>query len=293
MNLALGALDLISERTADDVPAISVTLCFKFRDRFVVHVSGGRARASEFLRRAMPKFSIITTVLEPDQRLIESIRSVHHRADSEHIISVAGDFEKTQTLLKSAGITSPLLLAVPSASISEGFNACLRHASGEFIWVLNSGDKELDIDPLLRMIESNTDLDFVYGNVRYGSKFVRAKRTLNRRSCILHGMGFCHGAAVVKASFHDKYGLYDSKYRICMDAALFIKAVLSGAKSSHVDECVAYVAPGGISGQARTRVGELYRIISQHVVQPIPLMVAAKWLIASWFMESLHSSHDD
>lgn len=241
----------------------------------------------------MPKLSIITTIWEPDPGLIEAVKSTSQCPDSEHLISVAGDLEKTRALLEQAGLASPILIAASGAGISEGFNACLRKARGEFIWVLNSGDRAHDLAPLLRRIDSDPELDFAYGNVFYGNRLVRARAIQNRRSCLWHGMGFCHGAVIVRASFHQKFGNYDPAFRICMDAALFIAATLRGAKSAHVDAVIAHITPGGVSSNINARVGELRRVMRRHVCEPIPTMLAAKWLVASHLTNWFSASHDN
>ncbi|MBI3416400.1 MAG: hypothetical protein HY043_13985 [Verrucomicrobia bacterium] len=233
----------------------------------------------------MPKLSIITTILHPNQGLVDAIQSASEYPDSEHLISVAGDLDRARQILDHAGITTPILIAAPAAGIAEGFNACLRRASGDLIWVLNSGDRALNLNPLIERMDSDRTLDFVYGNVYYGDKLTRARGVLNRSSCLLHGMSFCHGAVIVRASFHEKFGLYDPSFRICMDADLFIAAILRGARSAHVDLPVAYIAPGGLSSDARARVWELRRSLSRHVREPVPTLLAAKWLMASFLVK--------
>jgi hypothetical protein len=86
---------------------------------------------------------------------------------------------------------------------------------------------------------------------------------------------------VVRRSFHDRYGFYDPSYKICMDAALFIRAIRDGAAMESVHGPVAYIEPGGISSNIAARIRELQRILSRHYRQPIPFLLAFKWYVAS------------
>lgn len=235
----------------------------------------------------MVKLSVISTVLHPDERLAQSIRSVRPRDHTEHIISVAGSLDRTREIVADVGPRSPILISAPGVSISDGFNLCLQRATGDLIWVLNSGDREIDIGPLVDELEKNPELDFAYGNVFVGETINRARVSpLTRRSCLLHGMSFCHGAVVVRKSFHEKFGQYDASYKLCMDAELFVKAILNGAKMVHVDVPVAYIEPGGISSNANKRISELFRIMSIHYRAPLPLLSALKWFLASKLIQA-------
>src|ERR1051325_7701726 len=162
----------------------------------------------------MLRLSIITTILEPDSGLVKSVGSVRLRPNCEHLVSIAGNAERTSLILEGAGVSHVIPIAAPGASIAEGFNACLQRASGDLVWVLNSGDEELDIDPVIHRFEQNKDLDFAYGDVKYGDKIVQARPSpLTPMSCLLHGMGFCHGGVIVRRSFHERFWLYIASYK--------------------------------------------------------------------------------
>ncbi len=236
--------------------------------------------------------TIATTVLEADERLLRSIRSIKQTREQEHIISVAGDFRRARALLRTGGPGVRRLIEAPGASISEGFNECIRHSEGDLIWVLNSGDEEMDVEPLLRLLEQLPEIDFAVGAISYGGEVVRPKRNPgNRLSCLLHGMGFCHGAAVVRRAFHNRYGLYDPTYRICMDQDLFIRALWNGARVVTSSSCVARIEPAGNSGNPATRIQDLQRIMARYVPFPFPQLLAAKWRLANHVAEWLGGRH--
>ncbi len=231
----------------------------------------------------MVKLSVITTILEADERLSRSLQSLKARQNQEHIISVAGDYETAVETLQRSGNQHWTLCHAPGASIAEGFNECLKHCRGEFVWVLNSGDMEIDVEPLLMALEKNRNLDFAYGDIKYGERLLKAsKGPLTKWSCILHGMCFCHGAVVVRKEVHQKYGLYNPQYKISMDHDFFTRAICSGAKGQYVDACIAQIEPRGVSGNIMKRTIENYKIISRWTPLPIALLLAMKWIINSY-----------
>jgi hypothetical protein len=229
----------------------------------------------------MLRLSIITTILEAEEKLLDSIRSIRPRQNLEHLITVAGDYERASRLVRDLGEKRPVLIPAPKCNITDGFNECITRATGDLIWVLNSGDREINIDPLIDALAADPTLDFAYGDIRYGESLLRARPApITKLGCCLHGMSFCHGAVVVRRSFHDRYGLYPF-YDVCMDEGLFIPAILKGARMASVNSPVAYIEPGGRSNSPARRIPDLYQIMARHLPPPFPALLAAKWYAAS------------
>jgi hypothetical protein len=235
-----------------------------------------------------PAISFYTTVLRPAQDLANTHAALAAAAGKfpfEHVVSIAEKFE-TATEFITGRPRNLKLISAPKSSISEGFNIAIRACSAPLIMVANAGDRIIDAAPLIKALHSQPEADFAYGDISLNGKRVRGRPVpLSCRSLYLHGMGFCHGACATRRDFHDRYGYYDPAFRISMDFAVFMGAVVHGAVMMKVPDLISEIEAPGNSSQRLNRALENYRVIRRHLPSLVALPIAAKWLLASWLME--------
>jgi hypothetical protein len=235
--------------------------------------------------------SFYTTVLRPDERLTRTHNSLAQAGVPwEHVVTVASEFEKAFDFLPK-GAANLTVLSTPGAGISDGFNAAIRQCRGKYLMAANAGDRVLDVRPLVEALERAPALGVVYGDIRLAGRVVKARPgPLTERHWITHAMCFCHGAAMTRRDFHERYGLYEAQYRFAMDFALFFQAAKAGARMTYVPKVVSEIEGGGVSSRALARTRENYRIIRQQVSWPLAFPIACKWLLASLLFDRARES---
>lgn len=108
-------------------------------------------------------------------------------------------------------------ISEPDSGVYDAMNKGIDLARGEWIYFLGSDDL-LYLNDILEKISKaveKSDLDVVYGNVKWGEteniydgKFSALK---------LIQKNICHQAIFFKKSLFDKFGKYDAKYKVLAD----------------------------------------------------------------------------
>jgi hypothetical protein len=235
-----------------------------------------------------PVVSFYTTVLRPDEKLRRTHESLQQEGVSwEHVVTVARDFERVFDFLPK-GTDNVTARSTPGAGISDGFNAALRQCRGKFLMAANAGDRVLDARPLIAALEQDPALEVAYGDIRVEGRIMEGRIVkarpgpLTRWDWITHAMCFCHGAAMTRSDFHQRYGFYDPQYHLTMDTALYLSAVYAGARMAYVARVVAEIEGGGVSSHPLVRTRENYRAIRQRSPWAIAFPIACKWLLIAY-----------
>jgi hypothetical protein len=235
------------------------------------------------------KVSIFTTVLEANDKLADSIRSVRSKYPVEHVVTVARNFPKALEMAQKHSWKCKLV-STPGASISAGFTEAVRHSTCDLLWPLNAGDKLVDIDPLIELLDKRPDLDFAYGDILYDGVVVPGRPSpITINTLKYRGMPFCHGAAVYRRHLHDKYGYYPEDRRIVMDLAFLAKAFAGGSQAERVPMVVADIEPAGNSGVIWSRTKESIDVMRPYMQPPLPFIVFWKWVIFSHIGDRLRA----
>ena len=111
----------------------------------------------------------------------------------------------------------------PDTGIYNAMNKGLKHASGNLIGILNSGDTFLPdaLNKILRLHIKNPEA-INYGAIKgFINNHFEYVRCLNADSLLTTGM-IPHEAAFVPKKVYDKFGEYDEQYKICSDYNSFL-----------------------------------------------------------------------
>lgn len=144
----------------------------------------------------------------------------------------------------------------PDTGIYNAMNKGIRLATGEYLEFLNSGDRLVSGNVLIKMqgaCEQNEKPSILYGNMLkeiWVDKSLRSKSFAGKDITFL---GFYtgtlnHPPAWIKRSLFEKYGLYDESLHIVSDWKWFLQAIIfGGEKPVYVDEDVVFFDMTGIS----------------------------------------------
>ena len=111
-------------------------------------------------------------------------------------------------------------------------NEGIRKANGDLILILNSDDilnSNTIIEETIKKIKKNPNYDVFLGNVVYFSfnnysKIIRFFKASNSRvKNLLNGDMPPHPASFIKKKIYDKYGLYNTNFKIASDFDFFLR----------------------------------------------------------------------
>jgi len=180
-----------------------------------------------------PFFSIITIVYNDVEHIEGTIQSVLTQTykNYEYIIIDGGSTDGTVDIIKKYQDRITHSVSEPDGGIYPAMNKGINLAKGKALNFMNSADYYKDSDVLQKVADEflvSEDISFVLG---LGSFIDDNGATVTQRGKIVTTSvvasiveRICHQAFFYKKSLHDKFGLYNLKYKICADG-LFMYSV--------------------------------------------------------------------
>jgi glycosyltransferase involved in cell wall biosynthesis len=173
-----------------------------------------------------PNISIITICFNnPDdvRRTIESV-DTQTLLPHEHYIIDGSENQKILHLLQNQSYIKSYRKSVhePDNGISDAFNKGIHKANGNWIMMLNAGDRFYDNNSLEKIhnaIQNNPAALWMHGKyqlIRGGQKVIIGKT--HEPSKVYRGMrSICHQSMVVHRTLYEKHGLYNIRQKFGMD----------------------------------------------------------------------------
>jgi len=179
------------------------------------------------------KVSVITAIRNCGEFLESNIDSVHSQSYSniEHIIIDAGSNDATTAIMDANRSKIAHYVSEKDRGIYDGINKGLRLATGDVIAMLNGDDIYVDenvINDIVNAFE-NSGTDAVYGDIVYVNKIdtnkvIRYWRAgEGDRAKILSGWMPPHPALFIKKEIYDKYGLFNTNFKISADYEIILR----------------------------------------------------------------------
>lgn len=199
-------------------------------------------------------FSLIIPVLNSKKKLIKTIKSIKkQKYNNYEIIVVDGcstdgtvDYIKNEKLIKKKIIKH-------DRGIYDAINRGILIAEGKYINTINAGDvyySKNSLNIIKGYFDRNKSYSFIFGAVLKNKIFYKyqpIKMNWSFNFYPAHSGGF-----FVKKSVHNKYGLYNLKYRCSSDYDFFWRIIkknkLQGI-STKKNEVISIFEPGGFSSK--------------------------------------------
>lgn len=217
------------------------------------------------MKENRPLFSIATpcwnSVLTIE-RTIKSILSQDFK-DYEYIIVDGGSNDGTLDIIKKY---EPLFegrmrwKSEPDEGLYDAFNKGVRNSNGIYCWNVNADDfiEPGALGKLADFIYSNqwSELPVIAGILRFVSfdgnetiSIVKSNEKLITKNFKKDSIGTPHPATLIPKEIYEKYGVYDTDYKIIGDVDWFHRVYLAGIKFVFFDCIITNMADGGISNQ--------------------------------------------
>jgi len=201
------------------------------------------------------KYSIITVCLN-------AITHIHRTAESltqqnytnfEWIVIDGGSTDGTLDILEEYKDLISVLVSEPDKGIYDAMNKGILHAKGQDLLFLNAGDSLYD-PKTLSSLDRSSNFELIVGNLFLTqTRTVRESPQLLPRDFLLKVM-LPHQATFFNRDIFDKYGYFDTSYRIAGDYEMFSRLIQKYKVSyTHVPDIIANFDETGISSNDNFR----------------------------------------
>lgn len=220
------------------------------------------------------KLSIIT-ICYNDKNLEKTCKSIINQSwqEFEWIVIDGGSSEEIQKLWNKYKFRIDTFVSEKDNGIYDAYNKGIRFANGEYLLFLNAGDCFCDKNVLRDIFENkNYNADILYGNTKLikrrlleFEKIVKSPNKINDTFFITDNI--CTQSIFVKTYLFNKYGGFNSEYKIAADLEKWIVFQQNGATFQKIERVVSKFDRSGISSDKKYRRlhrEELNKIYATH-----------------------------
>ena len=211
------------------------------------------------------RISVITINLNNLSGLRRTVESVFLQdyPQIEYLIIDGGSKDGSVDYIKSNESKLTYWISEKDKGIYDAMNKGIIRAKGKYLLFLNSGDYFFSSKSLSSLIENNITKDIIYGNMgveKEGKIEVKKYPRLLTIDYFKNGT-IPHPSSLIKRSLFEKFGNYNTNYKIISDWAFFLDAIIkSNVSYLYVDTNVSIFNLNGVSSQP-----ESYKIISEEM----------------------------
>lgn len=220
------------------------------------------------------KLSVITVNLNNAagfKKTAESIVSQTYQ-DFEWIVIDGGSTDGSKELIEQYSDHIAYWVSEKDTGIYNAMNKGVRHANGEYVQFLNSGDSLYGTTILERVALELYGADVLYGD--FYQAFASGKKLKRRMPSILHVADFVYSSIGHSSSFIKRTRLvecpYNEQLRIVSDWEFFLKMFWNNKTFRHIAEYITNFDSGGISS-SNLKLLQIERetVLKQYIPDPI------------------------
>ena len=207
------------------------------------------------------KISILTATYNSAKTLRDTMESVlrQNYKEYEYIIIDGASRDATLDIVKEYEPKFEGRLKYTSESdkgIYDAMNKGIKMATGDIIGILNSDDFYTSDDALQRIAEAfeHNDIDATYGDIHYVNdddltKMVRYySSAVFKRPFMRYGLMPAHPSFYCKREVYEKYGSFDTSYRIAADFENLLRLIfIHRIKTLYIPKDFVTMRTGGAS----------------------------------------------
>lgn len=210
------------------------------------------------MHTTQPKITIIVAVYKGIKTLQQCIDSIANQIylNKELIIIDGGSDDGTKELLKKNKDNISYWISEPDSGIYDAWNKGLKQATGDWISFLGADDVFLPgaLQAYADFILQHQDmhLDYVSSKVNLigsGSKLIRTIGKPWGWPSFSRYMSVAHVGSMHNKMLYEKYGFYDTTYKICADYELLLRP-RSKIKAGFINVPTVNMSIGGASDGA-------------------------------------------
>lgn len=213
----------------------------------------------------MPKISVVTAVFNREKTIAEAIESVaaQDHPDVEHIIQDGGSQDRTLDVIRQVAGPAVSLESARDGGIYDGINKGIERATGDIVGLMHSDDLFASPQVLARVAQALSDpsVDGVYGDLDYVAeqdvtRIIRKWRSGAYSPAKLRkGWMPPHPTLYLRRAVFDRWGLYDTSFRISADYDAMLRYLAKGGiRLAYVPEVFVKMRVGGESNKSIKKI---------------------------------------
>ncbi len=225
----------------------------------------------------MKKLSIIT-ICYNDPNLENTCKSIVEQTwqDFEWIVVDGGSNEEIQKIWNKYKYRIDQFISEPDKGVYDAQNKGINLASGEYLNFLNSGDSYFDRNILSDIFKNTKHTeDLLYGDIyrTYNdfpekNSYRKYKEKLNKKFFIPYNLNT--QAIFVKRDLFEKYGMYNTTYKIVADLDRWLDFYEHNAKFKYLNRVIVNYDMTGLSssnGNQELHKKEKMNVLSKYFTQ--------------------------
>lgn len=202
------------------------------------------------------KLSVITVNFNNQRGLEKTLQSIFDRqsfSDFEHIIIDGASTDGSLDIIQAYAPRLSYWVSEPDNGIYHAMNKGVRHATGDYVIFINSGDVLCD-DILREVFENPPDADIIYGNLFFKDDTNDSTtQWISPPDDYISPAFFAttslpHCGAFIRRDWQRDHP-YQESYRIIADRVFFHEACANGARFAKISPFIAQFNRGGISNR--------------------------------------------
>lgn len=203
-----------------------------------------------------PAFSIITICFNEAAGIRHTCKSIvgQTHADREWIVIDGGSTDGTVDILGEFREHIDCLVSEPDQGIYDAMNKGIAKANGQYLVFMNGGDRFASPDALA-WVAAAPPKDLIYGDLifdRPDGEVATYPDQLCSGSLLTHMVP--HQATFYRRSLFERFGQYDTRFRIAADYDLYVRLLEVGKVAHHhIARPIAVFDRSGISNNPQHR----------------------------------------
>lgn len=218
----------------------------------------------------MTRISVVTAVYNRAGTMEDALNSVASQSypDIEHVIQDGGSTDGTLQLIDAKMRANISLASEPDSGLYDAINKGIQRATGDVIGLMHSDDFFADPRVLERVAQAFQDpaIHGVYGDLDYVAeeaphRIIRKWRSgPYRKRALRRGWMPPHPTLYLRRDVFERWGLYDTSYRIAADYEAMLRYMTKGnVHLAYVPEVFVKMRVGGESNRSLSNIIEKSR----------------------------------
>jgi glycosyltransferase involved in cell wall biosynthesis len=211
------------------------------------------------------KISVVTSVYNRVGSIAEVIKNTAAQdyPNVEHVIQDGGSSDGTLDAIGDVAGPDVVLESAPDSGIYDGINKGIARTTGDIVGLLHSDDLFADPGVLSHVAKAMKDpqVDGVYGDLDYVAEndITRVIRKWRSGPCtqakLRRGWMPPHPTLYLRREVFDRWGLYDTDFRIAADYDAMLRYLVKGqVRLAYVPEIFVKMRVGGESNKSLRKI---------------------------------------
>lgn len=240
--------------------------------------------------RSIPFVSVIVAVFNGSNEIGDTLNSAvsQDHPNLEIIVIDGGSTDGTQDKVRAFGDRISCFISERDQGIADAWNKGLARSRGEYVALLNCGDRwPVDfVSRHLKHLAGRLDV------IQYGTTYMtddgvvvgRVDRAFDPAR-LPDGFGFIHTSVMTSKAVYDRVGPFDVNKRIAIDSDWMLRALRLGIALEKVS-VHNFMATGGVSSRHWLRGQREYldSLVAHGFLPCIPPALARRKWLQSWYL---------